>query len=780
MSVQAIIKGHTMRRHLHKLLSHMVQAAVVLALLSVSATADVFQFNSKQDWDTWSFPPGVLVQNNDGSITLNRVDQAINAVSNATEFLHKVKRTKDLVPGGVRGFSNEATVDNLIDGRGDTYWQPSQADVLDDWWIEVDLGRMVYATKITLTFPDTTDAVPFRNFSVFVNDGERSTAAKDVFQFTRVGRTTSPNDARVVEYSLTTFDPGPATGEHLQALDTLGYAAVQYVRFVPEEIHAGAALAEIEVEAIGDNIGLATVERGGSIRAGTSQGNSSLFSDGDHNTSWALSGSVDWEENGHWYEWDLGASFWIDRMIVEVGAPIVYGGNAVIWDMEFSTSDGTQSGGLTADRVRSNFDYKLLSLIDAWETPVRSLYDMQFELRKTRHIFFRRSSTCPCKVFYFMAETALYGDGYVAEVEMTSDFIDLGGTSSIRRLTWDADLPPGTYVEIRSQTGDTFDFEQKFFNKNGVEISEAQWNKLPTSQKQDVVEIQRPGSDWSGWRQRYEETDGVFLSPSPRRFVQLQVKLGNDNPAVTPLLRDISLHFDNALISGGVTSRIHPRQVGFDSLQTFTYVLNPIFRFGDQGFDRLHIQTPSPVDEVSVRVGGETILPTAVTMVGDSLQVDLPTIVQSDSVEVQFQARIQSNATLFDSWVSVAGEDLQQGVRPAEQHASTVFVPSVASGGRLIRLVDVSPVLTPNGDGVNDEAAINFELAKIEVGQPIVSIHDLSGRQVRLVEAGIDGFRWDGRNDAGELLSPGAYLCRIMLDADVGEETAHRVINVAY
>ena len=202
-----------MRNHHSKLLSRVAQTAVVLALVSVSSVADVFQFNSKQDWQTWTFPPGVLVQSDDGTIALNRVDKAINAVSNATDFFHTVKRIRDLVPGGIRGFSNEATVANLIDGHNDTYWQPSQEDVLDDWWIEIDLGRMVYATKITLTFPDTTGAVPFRNFSVYVNDGERSVASKDIFQFRRVGRTTSPNNARVVEYELNTFDPGPATGQ---------------------------------------------------------------------------------------------------------------------------------------------------------------------------------------------------------------------------------------------------------------------------------------------------------------------------------------------------------------------------------------------------------------------------------------------------------------------------------------------------------------------------------------------------------------------------------------
>ena len=778
------MKEHGIQRPLHppqRVWSIWTLSAIALALASGPSAADVFQFQTRADWGTWSFPPGVLVQGDDGSITLSRTDREINAVANAHEFLHAVKSTRNLVPGGVRVFSSEATADNLIDQDPTTWWQPSADDVLRDWWTEVDLGRMVYATKIRLTFPDTVDAEPFRNFSVYINDGERSVAAKDIFQFTRIGRTTEPNRARVVEYTLSTLDPGPATGEHLLAADTLDYAAVQYVRFVPEYVQPGAALAEVEVIGIGDNIALGTVVRGGSVRAGTSIGNSGAFSDGDHNTSWTMSGSLSWDENGHWYEWDLGAAFWLDRMVIETGAPIVYGGTAQINGIEISTSDGTRSGGLTASRVQSGFDYEFLSLIDATRTPVRSLYDLQFEPRKTRHIFFHRTSILQAfKTFYLVFEQALYGDGFVAEVDMVSDFIDLGGSSSIRRLTWDADLPEGTYIEIRSQTGDTFFIEQKFLNKNGIEVSEAQWNKLPKSQKQDIVEIQRPGSDWSGWSQVYLESDGVFLSPSPRRFVQLEVKLGNDNPDVAPVLRSIALHFDDALISGGVTSRIFPRQVGFDSLQVFNYTLLPNFRPGDQGFDRVDIQVPTAVDEISVKIAGESVEPMAVTMIGDLLRIDLPIRVQRDSVEMEFQTRIRANATLFDAWVSVAGENLQQGVRPEDQHSATVFVPSVASGGELIRLVDVSAIFTPNGDGVNDEARIDFVLAKVEGTPPEVSIHDLSGRQVRVLRTRTSEFRWDGQDESGTLLPPGFYIVRISLNADVGEQAAHRLLNLVY
>ena len=303
-------------------------------------------------------------------------------------------------------------------------------------------------------------------------------------------------------------------------------------------------------------------------------------------------------------DWDLGAAYWLNQMVIEVSVP----GHRTLYveDFEISTSDGTPADGLTADRVRSPVDYELLTLVDAKASPIQRWFELNFPPRKSRYVFFRRVGFSDRRVWYTILEYALYGEGYVAEVELTSDFIDLGGTNSIRALSWDADLPAGTYMEIRSQTGDTFIIENRYYRKNGEEVTENQWNKLPASQKIDVVEIPRRGADWSGWSPVYVAPDGVFQSPSPRRYVQLQVKMGNDSPDVAPLLRSIALQFDAALVSGGVTSRILPRKAAFDSLQVFTFVLKPDFRSGDRGFDRVIIQTPNAVSEVTVKVGGRS------------------------------------------------------------------------------------------------------------------------------------------------------------------------------
>ncbi len=745
----------------------------------IASSADELRLESKVDWDSWTFPRSVLAQHEDGSISLRRVETEINAVADAQQFFHVVKSSREPIPGGVRSSHSAAdAVKNVIDGRADTWWQPDPADGIDDWWFGVDLGRMVYATKVCLIFPDTTDAEPFRNFSVYTSNGERYVAAKDVFAFARAGRTILPNEDRVVEFSLRTLDPGGSVGDHLTTSDTLDFAPVQYVRFVAEEMQPGAALAEIEVITIGENLALDSIDRGGSIRVGTDVQNSASLSDGDHNTKWTVTGKNSWIEEGHFMAWDLGAAYWLDRMVIEVSVP----GHRTLYveDFEISTSDGTPLDGLTVDRAQSEFDYKPLTLVDATGSPVQHWYDLNFPLRKARHIFFRRVSFSDIRVWYTILEYALYGRGYAAEAEMTSGFIDLGGTKSIRSLSWDADLPQGTYMEIRSQTGDTFLFEQEYYHKNGEQVTEAQWNKLPKSQKQDVVEIQRPGSDWSGWSPVYTTPEGVFQSPSPRRYAQLQIKLGNDDPEVTPRLHHVALQFDAALVSGGITSRIFPRQVAFDSLQTFTYVLKPTFRSGDQGFDRVLILTPDAVEEVSVQVGGEAVIPLLVEMRGDSLQVDLPQRVQGDSVEVSFQARVQANATAFDAWVGRVGQDLRQGTRPQKWQAATVFVPSVASGNRLIRQVEVTSLVTPNADGVNDEATIRFALAKVEGSEAEVSIYDLSGRRVQTVAAGADVYSWDGRDERGMLLPPGIYVCQIKLAADTGEQTVQRLINLAY
>ena len=96
-----------------------------------------------------------------------------------------------------------------------------------------------------------------------------------------------------------------------------------------------------------------------------------------------------------------------------------------------------------------------------------------------------------------------------------------------------------------------------------------------------------------------------------------------------------------------------------------------------------------------------------------------------------------------------------------------------------------TPVLTPNGDGVNDRLDIRFIAFKIEGRMPRAGIYDLAGRLVaQLSVPAIDGaahtFTWSGRGSGGGIVPPGAYLLRLDLGADAGDDTVLRGLAVAY
>ena len=95
-------------------------------------------------------------------------------------------------------------------------------------------------------------------------------------------------------------------------------------------------------------------------------------------------------------------------------------------------------------------------------------------------------------------------------------------------------------------------------------------------------------------------------------------------------------------------------------------------------------------------------------------------------------------------------------------------------------------VLTPNGDGVNDEVAVAAVLTQFAGEVPLaIEIFDLSGLRVRELiaaprAAGVYRETWDGRDGTGARVAPGLYLCRIGVSSDIASTTATQLIGVAY
>ena len=193
------------------------------------------------------------------------------------------------------------------------------------------------------------------------------------------------------------------------------------------------------------------------------------------------------------------------------------------------------------------------------------------------------------------------------------------------------------------------------------------------------------------------------------------------------------------------------------------------------------------VADVAVRTEAGEIVPKRISSVDDSLLITLPAKITDDSLQIGFTTRVFQNATLFS--LDLGDSDrphLWQSVVPSERRANVILLPGLADSGRLIGDLQLSsPVLTPNGDGVNDQVEVRFVVYKLTAAQPRVQVYDVSGRFVADLESTLatathQVFAWSGRDRSGALVPPGVYLCRVDLAAASGEDTELQTFVVAY
>ncbi|MDE2808540.1 MAG: hypothetical protein OXN90_08990 [Gemmatimonadota bacterium] len=178
-----------------------------------------------------------------------------------------------------------------------------------------------------------------------------------------------------------------------------------------------------------------------------------------------------------------------------------------------------------------------------------------------------------------------------------------------------------------------------------------------------------------------------------------------------------------------------------------------------------------------------------------SLNADLPAEAHA-LIEVQFESQSFREGIEFISFVRASDSDegifqrVDTDARDATElvDSSTTRVSLMALLGSLIQDVVLTPVLTPNGDGINDEFLVHFALLKVLEERPLgVAFYDLGGRLVGRGQSATEGgkvgdqtFTWDGRNLDGQIVSPGIYLCRIEVEADDEDNQLVRLVHVAY
>ena len=699
--------------------------------------------------------------------------------------------------------SNPNDAPRVIDGDPSTYWQPDPGAAREDWFITIDLGRAALAREIRLTFPDQEGARPFRQFRVFATTGVRISAAEDLFIYRQIYGTTRPNtDAEIIiPLQYAARDSAMVVDADLdlspEARDN--YRLIQYLHIISEERNEDAALAEIEVMGIGDNIALGTHVRGGFVEGDNTGSSPNLF-DGNLNTNHTMTDCrgqfSEWIE-GTWFRIDLGATFFIDEMFIysmrpdegTLGFRVTGTGPGHVVNF----SDGTPTTGATSIiPVPETVDY---TEVFTHENPNRDrlLYlRYLFNPRKARYVLFH-GTTCRSWGVTKWGEMQFFSPGYPARVELQSPFIDLGQEAGderpkvIKALHWDADLPPDARMQLRSRSGNSLSELYTFHNKIGEEISEEKWLSSPKVLRGKVDTSLVVGEDWGAWSNVYHVSGEVFQSDSPRRFVLLEMILSSENPAVAPTVNSVSIEFEQALVQGAHGSVV-PREAMPNEDTRFTYTLWPQTDGLDSGFDRLRFTVPEPVDlqSVEVIVGNKNLIPTVVGMQADSLLIDLPQAIAGDSLQVSFTTRLLRNATVIALDLgSSESPGLWQSVEAAGRRSNIVMLPELIGRGQLIDDLQLaSPVFSPNGDGVNDQLEVRFVAFKAQDTEIRVEVFDLAGRKIAALTQGSQGsqqlFTWDGRNAEGAMADPGIYVLRVDLGAEAGDDIALRSVAVAY
>lgn len=822
-------------------LKYFFRSVIVASNLFIcqSVHADVLTYKDEGAWVAgWDLKPGITVFDSEGNLGLKKFRKNINATQDAHLFKHPTNERGEVFGGIWTALSNPTNADAIIDGDLKTSWTPDGNDELDQWIVQIDLGRAVLAKEIRIHFPDEDGRKPFRQFSVFASTGAYVSAVEDSYRFFPVYRTTKPNYEELISVGFrpevedtTRFvdkvsgtkaqDGSPSKGAGISEDVALGKAklahfssdlglrdveaesnwkTIQFIRFIVDEKQLDGALAEIEVICVGDNVSLGVESRGGSYINGSRAPDPFFWLDGNLNTYGVVEVHQQFTESrgtafdgGLWWKVDLGVTYWIDDAFMywqkagEQLSTFRLGTNNAGTGYTFYGSDGTRS-------LSGDLDYDEWIFEPEWTNgreEYKRHYRYLFNARKVRHIFWLALKDLGWRAHPM--EFQMFSPGYPAEVVLLSKYINLGELDGdgqpkvIKAVHWEADTPSGTRIQLRTRSGNEQGEEYTFYNKIGEEITQEKWNTVPKVLRGKVDTSIVVGEDWSNWSNTYKRSGEEFKSDSPRRFVQMELILSTEDYNVAPLVRSLSVEYVNALVNGARGS-ILPKTAKPNVDTNFTYELIPDIKPDNIGFDIMRLIIPDllQVENVEVRYNNEVVPFKKYEIVADSVLISMPESVVADSVQVNFRTKLVRNAAVIK--LDLGSSDspgLWQNVEPAERRSDVVLLPDLVTTNRIFDQIEISNrMLSPNRDEINDSLDLNFTLLRVDVAEPVVEICDLSGRVIANLanwgHGSYHSYSWNGEGHRGNIVSPGIYFLKLDANLDEGDYTRYYTISVVY
>ncbi|MBT7863056.1 MAG: hypothetical protein HN712_22270 [Gemmatimonadetes bacterium] len=370
---------------------------------------------------------------------------------------------------------------------------------------------------------------------------------------------------------------------------------------------------------------------------------------------------------------------------------------------------------------------------------------------------------------------------------------------------------------------------------------------IPAGAKLNAVGGELPSESNRGFWSAFQPLrNGELIQlPAGRRFFQIRVTMESKSSGSSTSIRNLRFEQEFRRPVRRTSAELVPAAdltAGVDT--TVVFALRPFFGPGDVGFNRLRVETPtrvSRVDAVEFGYGHGSVqqltqleevefsqwsLTDSSFVVGfpkvdeqlsrdDSLVVlvrfrvrplglrnDFPGQLFLDTLDARESTTFSRQGMLIVGGVNERGERVDSTrVLPQRVESGDVvdFAPGLSDRNSLQALaridqpigsvlsgVQIKPnPFSPNGDGINDDSRIRFDVLRI-TGQVsvMIEIFDLSGRLIRRFESeramGEHEQVWDGRDMSSMLVSPGIYLARISVETDTGRHAVTRLLSVVY
>ena len=518
-----------------------------------------------------------------------------------------------------------------------------------------------------------------------------------------------------------------------------------------------------------------------SVRTAAARSNQILkeLIDEQYTTGWRVYTNT----NGAELEVDMGAVFVLQRIYLHRG--VLNDDERSLRGYEFYVNDG--------DSLNFIGDKPVYSLIAQDRSHGLPELDLSFSPTQVRYFKLRSTG----ERGFQMGDLEVFGVGVTPFAQYISRVIDLGDAANMGPVNVYTSINGEAKTQFSTKTGYVAN-DSLYFSQTGIpgEFEEVSLDDFDRTLDPSYAGIIRENTrDWSTWSPPYSQLENAEINaPDNRRYFQFQFKLLSGSLLDKAVVDSVVISYTTPAIADSVIAEISPTTAILGQENDFTYHLRSVTANDKRGFDTVIIRTPFAARATGLSIDGIEINDFTWQGVDGRLQVAFPNNRISRSgqaIDVRFTSLMTISGTEFRGEVADSQSDaFPQRIifgNANEEAVDNTLVVSARIDNKLFTGVDFSSdIITPNGDGINDQIALEYVLLKATdpVGVQVI-IYDLSGREVRRLydardSSGPNQVAWDGRADDNTTVPPGLYLIHLEANTDAGDATQMRSVAVVY